>query len=388
MKKFVKKTMFIIIIIICVVININIIYNFNIYTLRYGIMDISGKEVVSNKYYIISGEDIYNKEKYIRAGKMDLFGINPKTVYVDLYGNEYSIKDNLESKQKNNLTEDNKYDISIIVEDEKVGLVDKSGNQILPCIFEDITIINKNFFIVSIDGELFLWNDDNDNLGKIIIKELGKSNQIKLNKVNDLNFDRIMSIDDDFIIFGNKIAIKNNNKFIIFDERGRKINNSEYNEFSIISQENSKEEVAAVTKNGKQLLLDKNLHIIYKYDTYEVNKYNNELLVVQNNGKQGVVKLDNKKIIDLQYNDIIINNNYILASNDNKYYIFDYNGKLLFETNDILLTMSDGENFLYKEYDTILVIIYSSIMLITFIIIALSVKYVLFNKKQIAKEIK
>jgi len=388
MKKFVKKTMFIIIIIICVVININIIYNFNIYTLRYGIMDISGKEVVSNKYYIISGEDIYNKEKYIRAGKMDLFGINPKTVYVDLYGNEYSIKDNLESKQKNNLTEDNKYDISIIVEDEKVGLVDKSGNQILPCIFEDITIINKNFFIVSIDGELFLWNDDNDNLGKIIIKELGKSNQIKLNKVNDLNFDRIMSIDDDFIIFGNKIAIKNNNKFIIFDERGRKINNSEYNEFSIISQENSKEEVAAVTKNGKQLLLDKNLHIIYKYDTYEVNKYNNELLVVQNNGKQGVVKLDNKKIIDLQYNDIIINNNYILASNDNKYYIFDYNGKLLFETNDILLTMSDGENFLYKEYDTILVIIYSSIMLITFIIIALSVKYVLFNKKQIEKEIK
>ena len=380
--------MFIIIIIICVVININIIYNFNIYTLRYGIMDISGKEVVSNKYYIISGEDIYNKEKYIRAGKMDLFGINPKTVYVDLYGNEYSIKDNLESKQKNNLTEDNKYDISIIVEDEKVGLVDKSGNQILPCIFEDITIINKNFFIVSIDGELFLWNDDNDNLGKIIIKELGKSNQIKLNKVNDLNFDRIMSIDDDFIIFGNKIAIKNNNKFIIFDERGRKINNSEYNEFSIISQENSKEEVAAVTKNGKQLLLDKNLHIIYKYDTYEVNKYNNELLVVQNNGKQGVVKLDNKKIIDLQYNDIIINNNYILASNDNKYYIFDYNGKLLFETNDILLTMSDGENFLYKEYDTILVIIYSSIMLITFIIIALSVKYVLFNKKQIEKEIK
>ena len=388
MKKFVKKTMFIIIIIICVVININIIYNFNIYTLRYGIMDISGKEVVSNKYYIISGEDIYNKEKYIRAGKMDLFGINPKTVYVDLYGNEYSIKDNLESKQKNNLTEDNKYDISIIVEDEKVGLVDKSGNQILPCIFEDITIINKNFFIVSIDGELFLWNDDNDNLGKIIIKELGKSNQIKLNKVNDLNFDGIMSIDDDFIIFGNKIAIKNNNKFIIFDERGRKINNSEYNEFSIISQENSKEEVAAVTKNGKQLLLDKNLHIIYKYDTYEVNKYNNELLVVQNNGKQGVVKLDNKKIIDLQYNDIIINNNYILASNDNKYYIFDYNGKLLFETNDILLTMSDGENFLYKEYDTILVIIYSSIMLITFIIIALSVKYVLFNKKQIEKEIK
>ena len=388
MKKFVKKTMFIIIIIICVVININIIYNFNIYTLRYGIMDISGKEVVSNKYYIISGEDIYNKEKYIRAGKMDLFGINPKTVYVDLYGNEYSIKDNLESKQKNNLTEDNKYDISIIVEDEKVGLVDKSGNQILPWIFEDITIINKIFFIVSIDGELFLWNDDNDNLGKIIIKELGKSNQIKLNKVNDLNFDRIMSIDDDFIIFGNKIAIKNNNKFIIFDERGRKINNSEYNEFSIISQENSKEEVAAVTKNGKQLLLDKNLHIIYKYDTYEVNKYNNELLVVQNNGKQGVVKLDNKKIIDLQYNDIIINNNYILASNDNKYYIFDYNGKLLFETNDILLTMSDGENFLYKEYDTILVIIYSSIMLITFIIIALSVKYVLFNKKQIEKEIK
>ena len=388
MKKFVKKTMFIIIIIICVVININIIYNFNIYTLRYGIMDISGKEVVSNKYYIISGEDIYNKEKYIRAGKMDLFGINPKTVYVDLYGNEYSIKDNLESKQKNNLTEDNKYDISIIVEDEKVGLVDKSGNQILPCILEDITIINKNFFIVSIDGELFLWNDDNDNLGKIIIKELGKSNQIKLNKVNDLNFDGIMSIDDDFIIFGNKIAIKNNNKFIIFDERGRKINNSEYNEFSIISQENSKEEVAAVTKNGKQLLLDKNLHIIYKYDTYEVNKYNNELLVVQNNGKQGVVKLDNKKIIDLQYNDIIINNNYILASNDNKYYIFDYNGKLLFETNDILLTMSDGENFLYKEYDTILVIIYSSIMLITFIIIALSVKYVLFNKKQIEKEIK
>ena len=151
MKKFVKKTMFIIIIIICVVININIIYNFNIYTLRYGIMDISGKEVVSNKYYIISGEDIYNKEKYIRAGKMDLFGINPKTVYVDLYGNEYSIKDNLESKQKNNLTEDNKYDISIIVEDEKVGLVDKSGNQILPCIFEDITKKKKNFFIVSID---------------------------------------------------------------------------------------------------------------------------------------------------------------------------------------------------------------------------------------------
>ena len=55
MKKFVKKTMFIIIIIICVVININIIYNFNIYTLRYGIMVISGKEAVCNKYYIIYG---------------------------------------------------------------------------------------------------------------------------------------------------------------------------------------------------------------------------------------------------------------------------------------------------------------------------------------------
>ena len=383
MKKNGKKIIILILAIVCLILTINIINNFNLYTMRYGIKNINtNQKIVSNKYYLISSDNLYNKDKYIKAYKMGLFGINDEAVYIDLEGNEYDVKDSVVNNYIQDFVEENKYNVYVKEENEKYGLVDINENQILPYNFEDITIINENFFIVSINDEEFLWNNHNENLGKIFVTKLLENNQIRLNKVNDLNYDEIMNVDEDFIIFGNKMAIKKDNVFLIFDESGRKVTDNEYSKFNIISQEGSKEEIASVTQDGKNLLLDKDLSVIYEYDIDEVIKYNNRLLIIQNNDKKGVAKLDNTKILDTRYDDVIIYDNYILTRNGKQYYIFNYNGNLLFETDDVSLVLSDGENFIYKGYDNALVLFYSSIMFISLIIIAVSIKYILFNKDQ------
>ena len=383
MKKNGKKIIILILAIVCLILTINIINNFNLYTMRYGIKNINtNQKIVSNKYYLISSDNLYNKDKYIKAYKMGLFGINDEAVYIDLEGNEYDVKDSVVNNYIQDFVEENKYNVYVKEENEKYGLVDINENQILPYNFEDITIINENFFIVSINDEEFLWNNHNENLGKIFVTKLLENNQIRLNKVNDLNYDEIMNVDEDFIIFGNKMAIKKDNVFLIFDESGRKVTDNEYSKFNIISQEGSKEEIASVTQDGKNLLLDKDLNVIYEYDIDEVIRYNNRLLIIQNNDKKGVAKLDNTKILDTRYDDVIIYDNYILTRNGKQYYIFNYNGNLLFETDDVSLVLSDGENFIYKGYDNALVLFYSSIMFISLIIIAVSIKYILFNKDQ------
>lgn len=383
MKKNGKKIIILILAIVCLILTINIINNFNLYTMRYGIKNINtNQKIVSNKYYLISSDNLYNKDKYIKAYKMGLFGINDEAVYIDLEGNEYDVKDSVVNNYIQDFVEENKYNVYVKEENEKYGLVDINENQILPYNFEDITIINENFFIVSINDEEFLWNNHNENLGKIFVTKLLENNQIRLNKVNDLNYDEIMNVDEDFIIFGNKMAIKKDDVFLIFDESGRKVTDNEYSKFNIISQEGSKEEIASVTQDGKNLLLDKDLNVIYEYDIDEVIRYNNRLLIIQNNDKKGVAKSDNTKILDTRYDDVIIYDNYILTRNSNQYYVFNYNGNLFFETNDISLTISDGENFIYKGYDNALVLFYSSIMFISLIIIAVSIKYILFNKDQ------
>ena len=387
MKKNGKKIIILILAIVCLILTINIINNFNLYTMRYGIKNINtNQKIVSNKYYLISSDNLYNKDKYIKAYKMGLFGINDEAVYIDLEGNEYDVKDSVVNNYIQDFVEENKYNVYIKEENEKYGLVDINGNQILPYNFEDITIINENFFIVSINDEEFLWNNHNENLGKIFVTKLLENNQIRLNKVNDLNYDEIMNVDEDFIIFCNKMAIKKDDVFLIFDESGRKVTDNEYSKFNIISQEGSKEEIASVTQDGKNLLLDKDLNVIYEYDIDEVIKYNNRLLIIQNNDKKGVAKLDNTKILDTRYDDVIIYDNYILTRNGKQYYIFNYNGNLLFETDDVSLVLSDGENFIYKGYDNVLVLFYSGIMFISLIIIAVSIKYMLFDKNQKEKQ--
>ena len=387
MKKNGKKIIILILAIVCLILTINIINNFNLYTMRYGIKNINtNQKIVSNKYYLISSDNLYNKDKYIKAYKMGLFGINDEAVYIDLEGNEYDVKDSVVNNYIQDFVEENKYNVYVKEENEKYGLVDINENQILPYNFEDITIINENFFIVSINDEEFLWNNHNENLGKIFVTKLLENNQIRLNKVNDLNYDEIMNVDEDFIIFGNKMAIKKDNVFLIFDESGRKVTDNEYSKFNIISQEGSKEEIASVTQDGKNLLLDKDLNVIYEYDIDEVIRYNNRLLIIQNNDKKGVAKLDNTKILDTRYDDVIIYDNYILTRNGKQYYIFNYNGNLLFETDDVSLVLSDGENFIYKGYDNVLVLFYSGIMFISLIIIAVSIKYMLFDKNQKEKQ--
>ena len=259
----------------------------------------------------------------------------------------------------------NSYDYFIVYSlDEKVGVVDKDGNEIIPAEYLDVYIPNqsKDVFFCLVDEEetykIF------DKTGKEILKEFINVSPIEIAnssldmEKNVLKYekeDRYGLIDysgkvlteaiyEDISSLPNKpgcILVKKDGLYGVVDSNGNTIIDTKYNsitgdEFSSEKDGYQKTGYIISTKTATGILYGYidytgNLLIEPKYELISrasVNQTDDIYLVYRENGKRGVIK--NKKVIMkprfqfINYNDT---SGVFIVTKNGKYGFFDLDGK-------------------------------------------------------------
>jgi len=100
---------------------------------------------------------------------------------------------------------------------------------------------------------------------------------------------------------------------------------------------------AGIYKNKKNILPN-------EYEDIEYNAQN-DMLIVQNNGKKGVMKFDGSYVVPVEYDNIVIAGSCINAKNGESFEIFDENGKK--DTNVDIVSKQDFNNKKYAIISTI-----------------------------------
>ena len=131
------------------------------------------------------------------------------------------------------------------------------------------------------------------------------------------------------------------------DAQGKKILNIEYNELERVNSIDDEENSYIIgTKNGKVgVYKNKQLLIKHEYEDIQYNKVNN-VFVVNKNNKLGVLDLQGKKILNVEYDDIQFSQNMIKAQKDENQIIYNKEGEEQEKLDYIDLIYTDNDNYI------------------------------------------
>ena len=194
----------------------------------------------------------------------------------------------------------------IVEKDEKYGLIDLSGKQLLETSYDSIEILSEveNSLLITKDGKVGLC----DYKGNVIIdtkykqiKSIGKDYKNGYITVNDANLYGII----DF------------NKSVIFD-----------NQYLDIKQIYSSNKYA-VKIDENYRIVDRNGKLILEESFEDIKDINDENIVFGKNGKYGITTISLEKKVEEQYEDLIwMKANYYIAKKDGKYGIINTNNEV------------------------------------------------------------
>lgn len=203
-------------------------------------------------------------------------------------------------------------------EKDKFGLIDFDGKIIAKANYDDIQSFDYN------EGLLLVRKNDKYGIininGVTVVKE-------KYDKVeSDAYYEEGSNYKKSGFIVGNKSGdtfkygfINCKGKQILdtkFEQIGRIKNNEKNDDIYLVAFDNGK---AGFYKNSKQIL--KNEYEDIGYDQ------NNNCLILQKDGKQGLADFNGNIIFDIKYDNIYISGKYINAQSGNDIDIFDFNSK-------------------------------------------------------------
>ena len=178
----------------------------------------------------------------------------------------------------------------VIKIDQRIGLIDKNGNQVLEAIYEEIRSFESNLFIVR------LKNDINDWVFGVVDDEGNTIINFNFKLINGFNgrffqcFKNATSSEcDDYTSYNNRYCY-----------------NQQYDE---------------LWTNNKGLIIH----------TGEAKVLSNELLAINKLGKWGVVSLEGKQVVNFFYDEIKSINEYVVILKDGKVGILDNNGNLVID---------------------------------------------------------
>lgn len=203
-------------------------------------------------------------------------------------------------------------------ENGKYGIIDFNGKRITKPIYEEIESLEYR------EGSLKVRQ--NGKYGVINIK--GK--QIVKPQYDQIESDSYYTEENDYMEAGFIVQIKTNEgyRYGYINKQGKEILETNYNEINRITDIKDNEKVyLLVSKNGKNGILEnKNIIIPYEYEDIEYNKIN-KLFIVQKDGKQGVISIEGKEILEAKYDYILCTQNKITTKKDEIIQIYDKNGE-------------------------------------------------------------
>ena len=221
-------------------------------------------------------------------------------------------------------------------ENGKYGLINLSGKKITKPIYDDIQALEYK--------EGMLTVKQNDKFGIININ----GDEIINVKYDGIQADQYSLNENHNKKAGFIVSIKTNDgyKFGYINYKGKTLLETEYNEIARINYINDDESVYLVAfKNGQAgLFKNKSKVLENEYEDIQFDNINN-LLILQRNGKQGVSDLDGKKIIQLEYDNIIITGNSINAQKGDEVTVFNSEGEKLKNSNFISVLETDNKNY-------------------------------------------
>lgn len=346
----------------------------------------------SKKVFICTYDVDYNNGTYKSKA------VNEKNETIFSQYDKVEVLQNID-EDNNILTEEN---VLKVLKNEKYGIIDFDGKEILPCEYDEIYSLNgvKNSIItvrgnkkglIDSKGNIIISNEYKDiksltnkyENGYIVQNDQNKFGVISYNKkvALECNYEEIKNV------YGNgNYVVKENGKLKMIDSESNSYLENKYSDIigingdNVIVKNNSK--IGVVTKTGEELIPINYDEITYLYSNNYIAKKDN---------KYGIVNLENKTMLDFNYSSLIyretadflegtkesveadlinhdlqvkltgivsevnIEKGYIKVRQDNeiKYYTFKFeqkNAQDIFKSNTLFLKKKDGKyGFVNKD---------------------------------------
>lgn len=240
--------------------------------------------------------------------------------------------------------------MAIVNKGEKIGFIDKMGNEVIPCIYdfledadcsfrEGLAFVrqgDKCFFIDKEGKKPFDFKYDSANNfseGLAVVWKDGKCGYIdtKGNEVIALTDKQFYSDFSDGLA-----AVSKDGKFGFIDKTGKLVIPFNFEQLEPEENPSFHEGLAAVGKNGKYGYIDKNGKEIVPFKFDSAYDFSEGMAVVAQNDKWGFVDKNGNIVIPCEYESAnSFSEGYAVVSKDKKYFFIDKNG------NKVLPTISD-----------------------------------------------
>lgn len=298
-----------------------------------GIIDRKGNVVIEPQYTQIVVPDLakdvfcaYDKDKNIKVlnGKKE-------TIF-----EEY---DNIEPVEGNRKDTQNQYrPVLRIKKDNKYGLINLEGKEIVKPIYDEIKAVDNDFnnYKVKKDGKYGLVDND----GNIILKE--EYTEIKSNNKSIWEDNNVQN--------GYKIIKMAANGPIegFATEEGKIIVPVKYESVEKLEIP-SEDYFVSVQEQGKKGLY-KNSRQILKSEYQEISNTTNNL-IFKKYGKYGMTNLDGREVIGQRFLGYVPLKDYVAFSSEDKEYAFDKNGNMIGKgMYKIIEVVADGNYIICENY--------------------------------------
>lgn len=228
---------------------------------------------------------------------------------------------NVQAIPNNNTSISNSYQTQILryKDNNKYGLININGNEITPAIYESIETLEYK------DGILKIKKD-----GKYGLIDINGNEVVKA-EFNSISTDGYYNENSKYDKAGYRVNIRTDEgyRYGYINYKGRQILDTMYTNLKRITEIKDDNYVYLITYNNGKAGIIKNGQTLLDnvYENIEFDATNN-ILVLQQNAKQGVYDIEGNMILPIQYENITFAGRYINAEKDGKLLVFDTTGTL------------------------------------------------------------
>lgn len=257
-------------------------------------------------------------------------------------------------KEREKITGDNEY--FVLYAQNKWGVINQNGEEIITPSYQEMIVIPNN------EKDVFICTYNiNEQTGEYKTKALNSKNEEILTGYEQIETLENIDENDNVWYEENALRVKKNEKYGLIDLNGKEILPAEYDEITVLEGiENS----IIIKKDGLVGIVNDNGSIIAEPAYSQIknlgNTYKNGYIIIDQQGKYGLISATKKQILENKYEEIaqIYLDNYYLVKENGVQKLVDSKGNTIIENgfDEIKSVTSNGVIFvkdgLYGEMNT------------------------------------